>query len=360
MKRPAYESKALPLSINDEQYLSGRNDQIFYYKHWQLTPNLSSEDLAALEKNGMDLKVFIDLVAKGDKSIKTLFGLKKEEITVLPSQRFVYRFDKEKVLKMGFVPKAKDTLVTGAMAWELKANDFLKSELAMLDMIVTNEWKRPIYFSTTLGGSSYLNLREYMQLEGLAFRLMPYKVTGATNGTANTDLMYANMMPAELGGKGDGKKTGFFYRELDNEKVYYDENYSRFTANLRGQFARMCDELLKEGKKEQARKAALFILERIPHKVIPFDYYVPRLASVLYKVGESKKATEVTKIVAESAIDNLAFYTNDSNKFEMYRYSIGSNLQMLEDMINVLEEQNKNEEAKKYRQRYDQFYNRLR
>jgi hypothetical protein len=55
----------------------------------------------------------------------------------------------------------------------------MKPELIQLDIIAQNAaegWKRPIYFATTLASSSYLNMKEFMQLEGYAYRLMPFKV----------------------------------------------------------------------------------------------------------------------------------------------------------------------------------------
>lgn len=61
-------------------------------------------------------------------------------------------------------------------------------------MIVTNNWKRPIYFSTTLSGSNFLNLKDYTQLEGLAHRLMPIKYPNASQGFVYDKVMYDNMM----------------------------------------------------------------------------------------------------------------------------------------------------------------------
>ena len=50
-----------------------------------------------------------------------------------------------------------------------------KKNLVILDMIATNNWKRPIYFSSTVAPSDYMNLQPYFQLEGMAYRLLPLK-----------------------------------------------------------------------------------------------------------------------------------------------------------------------------------------
>ncbi|NJO00580.1 MAG: DUF2723 domain-containing protein, partial [Bacteroidia bacterium] len=223
MKRQVYESEPLPISMNREQYQQGTNDQILYPPAWQINTNLSSQEIEALSKKGMDLNVYIDLVNQGDDMVKAFVG-DNDKLTILPSKKLVLKIDKEKVLKMGIIPKNRQNLLQDFMTWELNANEIYKNDLMILDMIATNNWKRPIYFSTTLAGSSYLNLKEYMQREGLAFRLLPVKVPGATQGFVNTELMYKNMT------------ENFFYRELDNPDVYYNDNYLRFTLNLRDSF----------------------------------------------------------------------------------------------------------------------------
>ncbi|MCD8540348.1 MAG: hypothetical protein LRY55_11715 [Leadbetterella sp.] len=48
----------------------------------------------------------------------------------------------------------------------------------MLDIIAQNNWQRPVYFGGTLPQNQYLGLKEFMQLEGYAYRLMPYKIEG--------------------------------------------------------------------------------------------------------------------------------------------------------------------------------------
>ncbi len=342
MKRKTYKSDALPISLPQKQYFQGTNDQILYPPAWRITPNLSQSELKALDERGMDLEGYIKLVAQGDRRIKA--RAQEEELTIFPSKKMVLKVDVEKVKKLGFVPKDKENLLSEAMTWDLNRNDFYKSDLIILDMIATNQWERPIYFSTTLAGSSYLNLKEFMQREGLAFRLMPFKVEGASQGFVNTEMMHKNLM------------ENFFWRELDNPNTYYDENYQRFTINLRNAFAKLAEELVIEGKKEKAKKAIHYCLEKMPDNVIPYDVYTTQFVDILFSAGDEKTATKIAETMVARAEDMLDYYAYIE---EFNEVELSTNFAILSQLSNAYQRAGKEEEAKKYKATLDKYYNML-
>jgi tetratricopeptide (TPR) repeat protein len=181
-------------------------------------------------------------------------------------------------------------------------------------------------------------------LEGLAYRLMPYKVKGANDGFINTKIMTENMM----------KK--FHWRELDNPKVYYYETYFQMTAGLRNAFAKLGLALLDEGKKEEAKKVALFCLEKIPDKAIPYDYYTPRLAGVLLQVGEEKKALEIINTMVKRADEDLEFYLeNRPSQVQI----IQTQIQILSFCLNILQEAGKKDDFLRIRKIFDKHYSQI-
>jgi len=345
MQRQTYESAPLPISLPKKQYYQGTNDQILYPPSWRITPNLSPKELAALDKQGMDLVGYMKLVAEGDRRIKAIApGADGEELTIFPSKKMVLKIDIEKVKKMGFVPKNQLDSLKDFIAWDIQRNDLYKSDLMILDMIATNQWKRPIYFSTTLSNSSYLNLKEFMQREGLAFRLMPFKVEGASQGFVNTDIMYKNLV------------ENFFWRDLDNPNTYYDENYQRFTINLRNAFAKLAEELLKEGKKDKAKKAILFCLEKMPDNVIPYDVYTTQFIDILFELGEDKKAMDIAQKMAVRADSMLEYVLRKDRPDEI---EMSTNFAILSQVSAALERAGKKEEANKYKAILDRHYNKI-
>ncbi|QHT68173.1 DUF2723 domain-containing protein [Rhodocytophaga rosea] len=326
MKRPTYESKPLPISLELPQYISGKNEQIPLVEN----PNV---------KNGISLPQYIDLVRKDNPAIKIAY--RDEQLTVLPSSTLVQPVDKQKVLQSGIImPSLRDSL-TERMVWNVNRGDLLKPDLIILDMITTNNWERPIYFSSTLAPSSYLNLKEFMQVEGLVYRLLPVKVAGATQGYINSDLMYENMM----------KKM--YWREMGNPNVYYDDNYRRFPINARLHFYRLADQLLNEGKKDKARAIALHSLEVLPDAGVPYDEMTANIVSVLVGVGETKKAQEVSDILSGRADQNLNYYLTKGRNNQR---EIQTNLYVLNQ---VAEAFTGKKEGEKYKAIFDKHYNNL-
>jgi hypothetical protein len=162
----------------------------------------------------------------------------------------------------------------------------MKPELIQLDIIAQNAaegWKRPIYFATTLASSSYLNMKEFMQLEGYAYRLMPFKVPGAKDGFVNTDIMYNNMT------------TKMAWRDLDNPKTYYHSDFYLevpvVTARL--SFLRLVDQLVREGKLQKAKQALDYEMKVMPDKTIPYDQLSANYVALYLAVGDKKTALQI-------------------------------------------------------------------
>ena len=71
----------------------------------------------------------------------------------------------------------------------------------MLDIVANNNWKRPIYFSGgAFDSEDYIWMKEYLQLEGMVYKLVPVKTALAKDasplemGQIDTDKMYAKVM----------------------------------------------------------------------------------------------------------------------------------------------------------------------
>jgi len=329
MKRKVYQSEALPISLTLDQYIAGKNDQIPYVER---------------VKDPINLVEYIRLVKEDSEVIKVPLQ-SGEKINSLPSNTLALPVDTEAVKKMGFVPEDMQDLLSNQMVWNVTKGSLFKPDLIILDMLVTNQWKRPIYFSSTLAPSSYLNLREFMQVEGLAYRLLPVKVPGATQSFVNSDIMYENMM----------KKM--YWREVDNPKVYYDENYrQRSFVNVRLSFSRLADQLINEGKKDKAKDVLLHCLKVIPDKSVPYDEVSASIIQPLLQVGEKKKAMEMADIMSKRADENLNYYLSGENA---NRREIQANLYVLNQIVTSFKSENETEAAKKYEAIFAKQYGKL-
>ncbi|GAB3777852.1 DUF2723 domain-containing protein [Spirosoma horti] len=290
MKRKTYESDAVPMSLEFDQFNKGKNDIIPFYE----IPGV---------KSGIDLKQYINLVKDNNPAIQ--LPLTSGEMTnVLPSSILYLPIDKKAVDRARFVSAELRPLLKDTVQWTLGKKDLYKPDLIMLDVIATNNWQRPIYFSSTLTTDHYQGLKNYMQLEGYTYRLMPVAVPGATDGYVNATIMYTNMMHKTV------------WRELDNPTVYYDQTYKGPpVVSARMAFFRLTDQLLREGQIDKAREVLEFSLKVMPDKSLPYDQISSNYVRFLFALDEPRKALAIADTMATRADQNLTYTKSGQGRF---------------------------------------------
>lgn len=290
MKRKTYDSQALPISLPKDRFLEGLNEQIMFYEN----PNV---------KSGINLIEYLKLIKDDNQAIKVPLT-DGSMINTLPTENLFLPIDVEAVKKAGFVPKEYESLVTPQMAWSAGKSGVMKPELIQFDIIAQNAatgWKRPVYFASTLPSASYLNLKEYMQLEGYAYRLMPFKVPEAKDGFVNSDIMFNNLT----------KKM--FWRDLDNADTYYHSDFYLevpvVTARLA--FLRLADQLVREGKFAKAKAALDYCLKVMPDKTIPYDQLSANFVALYLAAGDKKTGLQMAETIMNRNNKALDYYLND-------------------------------------------------
>jgi hypothetical protein len=180
-------------------------------------------------------------------------------------------------------------------------------------------------------------------MEGNAFRLLPAQNPEGNEFVAS-DIMYNNLM------------NNFFYRELDNPKVYYNEDYRSFVLNHRASFYSLATQLINEGKNDLAKKALLKSLTAMPDKSIPFDIYNFQYIPLLLKVGAEKEADQIADIMSKRAQEEVryAISIGDRKSFNLQR-----NIFMLQQLGEYYQQAGKSDKAKKYETIFNNQYNQL-
>jgi hypothetical protein len=290
MKRKTYESQPLPVSLPKDILREGLNEQVMYYAN----PNVA---------NGMNLQEYMGYVKNDNEAIKVPLQ-DGSMINTLPTENLFLPVNIEAVKKANFVPKDLEPFLTDKMEWSAGKGGIMKPELVQLDMITQNAatgWKRPIYFASTLPTASYLNLKEYMQLEGYAYRLLPVKIPGAKDGFTNSDIMFENLT----------KKM--FWKNLDNPKVYYHSDFylSVPVVTARLSFLRLTDQLIREGKMAKAKAALDYCIKVMPDNVIPYDQLSANFVALYAGAGDTKSALKIADVMMNRNNKSLDYYLND-------------------------------------------------
>ncbi|PQA59088.1 glycosyltransferase family 117 protein [Siphonobacter curvatus] len=297
MKEPADGSEPLPISLAMDNFRTGINDQIIFSEN----PNV---------KEGIDLTEYLKLVRENNPAIQAETSL--GTINVLPSRVFSLKLDRDTIQKSGVVAKGMEPLFTeDRMTWDFGTNDIIKDRLIQLDIIAQNQFKRPVYFASTLSSANYLGLKEFMQIEGYAYRLMPFKVAGATDGFVNTELMYDKMMHKMA------------WRGMNNPDVYHDDTIRGIpVVSARLAFYRLSTQLIQEGKLDTAKAALHRCLEVMPDQAIPYDQISASFIGPLISVGEKQKALEMAQTMMKRCDENLNYYFSSNGDAEDIRVNL--------------------------------------
>jgi hypothetical protein len=317
MRRKVYQSEPIPMSLLPKNYVTGKNTQIAYVENAQV-------------KDGISLPEYLRLIREESPALQVPLQ-DGETINILPSNRLVLPVDKQAVLRQGIIARGLEDLLKDRMEIELNKDDLSRSDLVFLDMLATNQWKRPIYFASLFNAAQY-NLQEYTQVEGLVYRLLPVKVPGASQGYINSDVMYENLMHKS------------FWRNLDNPAVYHDEEArDRHILPSRMQFSLLASQLILEGEKEKALEVLLHGLRVMPDKGIPYDRADSTMIEPLLQVGEKALAMEMARTMASRADENLTYYLETA---ETDLREIQNNLGILRDVSVALTKHEPTEAAR--------------
>ncbi len=181
---------------------------------------------------------------------------------------------------------------------------FIKDELAMLDIIASNIWDRPIYYAVTCRPEKLLGLHNYLQLEGLALRIVPKRTSGDMSygdmpigqGAVHTDLMYDNVM------------NKFKWGGFDEHDMFVDHSYMPSVTSVRFAMLRLSQALIAEGDKKRATEVIEKYFKSFPHKNFPYDFNAWYMISELDEMGAYDNAKTHIKILAKETVDHLRFY----------------------------------------------------
>jgi hypothetical protein len=301
MRRKAYDSDALPIKFEHNQYVQGTRDIIFIMDQI---------------KRPVGLNDAIDFVRSDNLETKLQqYG----NAAFLPSRHLVYPVDKAAVLANNVVdPKNADSIVS-QIEINLTGNHITKDELMILDIIANNNWRRPIYFATTVGRDKFLNLQDYFQTEGFAYRLVPVRTppTPYQFGSVRTDVMYNNII------------NKFRWGNMNDPKVYLDENNVRMSQNVRSSLVRLADGLLEQGKRDSAIAVLDRCNELVPNEKVAYNYFNLLMAGSYYRAAgnnvknmnrdslsievrvfpvAAKKANEMIRVMANNCEGELRYY----------------------------------------------------
>ena len=326
MIRPSWNSPSLPITWSRLDYCSGTNEYVSVepdYKQ-QVLDYYKANPEAARKELGDD-PFEINNVLKhwvcGNKN--------KDGEHIIPTDTLYLYIDKEAVKKSGMMIPVDSTgaaIIPDKMAISLVGKRALyKGDLMMLEMLANHNWTRPLYVAYTVGAENYMNLGENFIQEGLVNRITPFHTNESNN--FDTEKVYNNLM------------TRFKYGGLEQKGLYLDETVTRMCYTHRRLFGTLLTHLMKEGKKDKAKKAIEYAEKVLPTYYLPMNYLNGGMefAMTYYELGMRQKGEQVINSMWKTCTQYLRWYLSlNQSKFISSQRNCMFNLYAMQQMTEIV------------------------
>jgi tetratricopeptide (TPR) repeat protein len=307
MKRASYDAAPIPSSLEHDDYRAGTRDY---------TPiNERFKDYVEVK----DVVNFINSKSAKAK-INTSAGLR----SYCPTKKLKLTVNKEKV--KSFIPAEYQDRIVDELQFKLKGNGIFKNKLMVLDILANFGWERPIYFAITVGSDNFMGLEKYFQLEGLAYRLVPYiaQSSDGQTGVVHTEKMYDRLV------------KNFQWGGFNNSDLYFDETNTRMVMNFRNNYSRLAEALLQKGETAKAIETLDKCMAEFPRDVVNLSYFALPIIDIYYKLGETEKGKEILAVMIDDYLTEIK-YLKEFDRGSGLKQNIGITGQVLGSLARVLQ-----------------------
>jgi hypothetical protein len=316
MKRKAFESDPVPSTLTHEKYRYGTRDAIFY------SPIKEVDDITPIDG-------WLNWIASDDPRTKEELR-NGQFINTFPSKKIRIPVNKEIALQNNIIPAEDANLVVPYIDIELSGDILYKNRLLMMDIIATNNWERPIYFTGgSFGDDDYLWMKDYLQLDGVCFKLIPI----------NTPIDPRS--PYDMG-RIDADKSydiikKWYWGNSGNPDVYHDRETRSNGITYRGNIARVVEQLIIEEKPEKAKELMDLAMEKMPVDIFEFYTLLQPYISGYYEIGETQKARDLWDQLAKKYQEQLTYYSalSENDQYE-YAEQIIENIEKYRSLVDLL------------------------
>jgi len=235
-----------------------------------------------------------------------------------PTNKIRIPVNKKNVINSGLVKEKDSALIIDYIDIDLPTSGLYKNQLLMLDILANNDWKRPIYFTGgSYNDSEYLWMKDYLQLDGLVYKLVPIKTPiNKQNpyelGRIDSDLMYKIV-------------KGWEWGNSNSEKIYHDPETRKNSISFRGNLHRLALQLIKDDEKEKAEEILDLSLKKMPISYFGFYSLLQPYISTYYDLNKYRKGNELFQNLSDKYQQNLNYYSklskSKTSNFSIYSYA---------------------------------------
>ena len=296
MKWACNESKPLPLTVGQRQYLYGTNEYVY---------------IAYDDGSPMYIKDVMDVFKDPKMKVPLENGMKLDFIC---ARNIVIPVNKENCLKYGIVPEEfADDIPSEIMLTMSKDKNYIsKPELFLLDLLSNYQWDRPIHVLNQ-GGDLNVGIKDYLMFDGYSCHLVPFKnkVSSTDPGKVDALELYRKM------------KEDYTWDAMSAKGWFVDyQNLYTFLGVMsqRQLFLSVANALIDAGESEKALEIMNMCEECFPEENFPLesipvgfsgnDYMVAQMIENFYYLGAKESASSLASRFGEQLLETATFYLN--------------------------------------------------
>ena len=288
-RRKINQSDAIKMTIPPESYRGNKRNQVYY-----VTSQMSEQELPASS--------VLQFIGESH----PLEGSNSKQESFLPTNKIYIPIDKAKMLSKKYFTPSDSILDRIPVSFNVKEQgDYIvKGDLAVLDIVASNINDRPVYFSVTADPAKFMGLGQYMQLEGLALRVVPIRTEPDRQfgvfgmGRVASDSLYNNVI------------NKFKWGNFDTKRLYVDKSYTPSINAMRMIQMRGAYDLINKKDKKRAADLAENTLKVFPNKNFPFDGTIIPALALVAQASNLDRAKPYMKTLAENMREKMIYYNS--------------------------------------------------
>lgn len=319
LKRRTYTSSPIPSQLEHRQYAYGVRD---YIKHEALLDSVrwTLNDFMRWVSSDQPRTQYKFLLEQYDVST-TNIPKSTQQMIYYPTNQIRVPVNKENVLKSGVVKPEDAELIVDYIDIDLPTSGLYKNRLMMLDILHNNDWERPIYFTGgSYDDSEYFWMKDYLQLDGLVYKLVPIKTPIDPNnpyqmGRIDANQMYDIVMKWDWGNS-------------DSPDIYHDPETRKNSISFRSNITRLANALIEDKQVEKAITVLDLAMDKMPIETFGYYSLVTPIASAYYRAGATEKAQQIVQKLAAGYHEYMRYYAQWDNDDQ---------LALMEDLVGNVE-----------------------
>ena len=311
-------------------------------------PSKGIEEEDYFKGKQVELKQVIDFI-HNPKAVKRFMG---NSYNYVPCRNVKLTVDKEACIRNGIVPESMKDQIVDEITWEIKDNYLYKNAIMLLDFMATNNWERPVYFTSFSDMSKVLGIDKYLHMEGLAYRFIPVETEDfvkAYHGGVYRDGSYDLLVTKANEGIVN-------WGSMNQEEVVPDRESVRNTSYAQLAYSRLAQALVNHDQFDSAVIVMDKFQEFFPNEKFPAEIHTYQFPEMYYICGAPEKGDAYLMNLVNNYCDKIEYYGKMKPKFKKYfEEDINEGMSLLKHFGDLAKKYERNELAQDISNRMMQY-----